>query len=170
MVNYSEKPRIGGTIVWYYCICKRQVWLMCHGIEPEPEDEYLKFGRIIDARSYAREKHQVSLGDSTFDFIHERDGQIVISEVKKSSRSLEAAKMQVAHYLYELMQNGITAKGEVRVPLEKKIEPVELNAQKITELESMYEEIQQIATSLTPPSAREGKYCRHCAYAEMCWS
>ena len=65
---FSEEARIGGTLVWYWSICVRQVWLMARGIEPEPRDDFLALGRLIDRNSYARERHQVAFGDNRFDF------------------------------------------------------------------------------------------------------
>jgi len=60
----SEKARIGGTLVWYYFICKRQVWLMARGIEPERRDDALIEGRLLGEHSYARDRHSIQVGDS----------------------------------------------------------------------------------------------------------
>lgn len=111
MPVFSELPRIGGTLVWYCLICKRQVWLISHGVEADKEDEFLKLGRLIDESSYERVRHSVSFGDSKFDLLKEEKGVLVIGEIKKSSRSIEAARLQLAHYLYELAKSGIAARG-----------------------------------------------------------
>ena len=37
---------ITGTMVWYYFICKREVWLISREITPE-EDESLEVGRAV---------------------------------------------------------------------------------------------------------------------------
>lgn len=36
-----------GTLVWYYHICKRQVWLMGHCIGPEHENPLMAEGRSM---------------------------------------------------------------------------------------------------------------------------
>ena len=53
-------------------------------------------------------------------------GQLILSEVKKSSKFLPAAKLQLAYYLWVLEQEGVEAIGEVLVPDERKREEVGL--------------------------------------------
>lgn len=168
---YSERARIGGTLVWYWHICRRQVWLMARGVEPNPQDDYLALGRLIDQNSYARERHQLTFGDDKFDFMQssEEDG-VVVCEVKKSSRAESSARMQLAHYLYDLQKAGIEAKGLLMFPSERKRVEVELTEELKTELDSIYAEIRTLTERETPPPAAVCKYCRKCAYAEFCWS
>ena len=80
---FSEAPRVGGTLVWYYLICKRQVWLMARGVEADKDDESLALGRLIDESSYKRIRHSVSFGDSKFDLLKEESGVLVIGEIKR---------------------------------------------------------------------------------------
>jgi len=166
----SESPRIGGTLVWYYSICKREVWLMCRGIEPERRDENLSIGRLIDTGSYSREKHSITLGDNKFDFIREKEGTVVVAEIKKSSRTLAASALQLKHYLYELEKEGVNAEGELLVPKEKKKLSVVLDDESRKELDGIYLEIDSIGKQLQPPKAVKCKYCSKCAYREWCWS
>lgn len=167
---YSEEARIGGTLVWYWHICHRQVWLIARGIEPNPKDEYLALGRLIDQNSYARERHQVTFGDDKFDFMQSDVDGVVICEVKKSSRAEASARMQLAHYLYDLRKAGISAKGLLMFPAEKKRVEVELTDDLMTELDVVYASIRKLTETSTPPPAETCKYCRKCAYAEYCWS
>ena len=165
----SEKARIGGTLVWYWAICHREVWLMARGIEPEPKNEYLTFGRLIDQNSYAREKHQVDFGDSKFDFMQSEDGQLVVSEIKKSSRTEKASRLQLAHYLYSLKKEGIEARGVLLFPTEKKRVEVDLTPDLITELATIYVAIETLTSQMVPPPLVHCKYCGKCAYSEYCW-
>ena len=167
---FSENARIGGTLVWYWRICKRQVWLMCRGIESNPQDEYLALGRLIDETTYTRERHQVSFGDSKFDFIQSSEGRLIVCEVKKSSRAEEAAKLQLAHYLYELYKAGIEADGVLAFPKEKKRLLVELTDDLRNTLDNIYAEIKALTERPAPPSAKKCTYCNKCSYAEYCWS
>lgn len=100
---------VGGTLVWYYHICKRQVWLMSHQLTPDQEDTNVAIGRLIDRNSYGREKKQLAVGSSKMDIFSIVDGQLVIGEVKKSSRYRDSARMQLAFYLKELSDRGIEA-------------------------------------------------------------
>ena len=58
-INYVfniDEFRITGTYVWYYCICKREVWLLSRGITPDQSDENMEIGRFLHEKAYAREK------------------------------------------------------------------------------------------------------------------
>jgi CRISPR-associated exonuclease Cas4 len=168
--SFSESPRIGGTLVWYYSICKREVWLMCRGIEPERQDESLVLGRLVDSNSYARERHSVNLGNSQFDIVREKGETFVVAEIKKSSRSLEASTLQLKHYLYELEKEGIKAEGELLFPREKKKNEVILDDDSREQLDQIYAEIIEIGKMAKPPKVSRCRYCSKCAYREWCWS
>ncbi len=168
--TFSEPPRIGGTLVWYYAICSREVWFMCRGIEPDRRDELLRLGRLIDESSYSRERHNIDMGDNRFDVFSEEGGILVIGEVKKSSRSLDASRLQLAHYLYSLEKEGILAEGRLLFPQERRREEVLLDDSLRQSLDRAYEEIQSIGESSRPPELRKNSWCRNCAYREWCWS
>lgn len=167
---FSELPRVGGTLVWYFSICHREVWFMSHGIEPDREDDFLVMGRLIDANSYRRDRHSVSFGDNRFDIVKVENGTLVVGEVKKSSRSIDAARLQLAHYLYDLWKDGIIAKGQLLFPKEKRREEVELTEEIRHSLDGVYEEIREIACMATPPKAVKNRFCSVCAYSDLCWS
>jgi CRISPR-associated exonuclease Cas4 len=38
---------VNGTLVWYYSICKREVWLMSRNISPDQRDTNIDIGRFI---------------------------------------------------------------------------------------------------------------------------
>ncbi|KUK86680.1 MAG: CRISPR-associated protein Cas4, partial [Synergistales bacterium 58_81] len=100
---------------------------MARGIEPDRQHDDLLLGRLLDRNSYSRDSHDVQEGNSRFDIVREKDGVLVIGEIKKSSRAREASRMQLAHYLYELSKDGIYAEGELLFPKEKKRERVILD-------------------------------------------
>ncbi|HHG74358.1 MAG TPA: Dna2/Cas4 domain-containing protein, partial [Persephonella sp.] len=55
---------IGGTLIWYYYICKREVWLIGHGIEPEQENDYIALGRHIHEIFYQRRKKELTIDNT----------------------------------------------------------------------------------------------------------
>jgi CRISPR-associated exonuclease Cas4 len=167
---FSEEPRIGGTLVWYASICLRQVWLMARCIDPDERNELLILGRLIDERSYPREKHNIAFGNNRFDIARKDGEMLVVSEVKKSSKSLKAATLQIKHYLYELRKGGIEARGEILFPEERRRERVFLDDESIAELENLYVKIRQTAKRELPPQVEKNRYCKTCAYNEFCWS
>lgn len=166
---FSENARIGGTLIWYWSICHRQVWLMARGIEPDPSNEHMVLGRLIDENSYTRERHQVAFGDNKFDFIQSEGNRVIVCEVKKSSRAEASARLQLAHYLYELEKMGIEANGVLMFPKEKKRVSIELTMETKNELDGIYKEIKTLTELGNPPPAKSGKYCPKCSYAEYCW-
>jgi len=167
LVNDSSK--ITGTLIWYYYICHREVWLMAHEINPEAENVLLELGRLIHEESYPRNKKEFSAPGMKIDIIREREGELVVGEIKKSSRFVDSARMQLVYYLYSLRQMGIEAKGELFIPKERKRISVELTRELQCMLEAAMQDIQEITSLSTPPPPMRILFCRSCAYAEFCW-
>ncbi|GAB6273789.1 MAG: CRISPR-associated protein Cas4 [Peptococcaceae bacterium] len=157
-------------MVWYYYICPREVWLIGHQITPDQDDANVSLGRFIQEYSYTREKKELMVGHSKMDVFHISDGELVIGEVKKSSRYRQSARMQLAFYLSELQQRGIKARGELRFPKEKKREEVVLDEQTEAGLDRTRREILRILYLPQPPLPVKNRYCKKCAYAEFCWA
>ena len=87
-----DEFRITGTYVWYYCICKREVWLLSRGITADQSNENMDIGRFIHESAYSRDKKEIDFYGMKFDIIKKENGQFVVGEIKKSSRYLESAK------------------------------------------------------------------------------
>jgi CRISPR-associated exonuclease Cas4 len=161
---------ITGTYVWYYFICQREVWLLSRQIEPDQDHEAILLGRLNDQTSYAREKKYLYFEGGVVDLFREENGKLLISEVKKSSRFEESARMQLLFYLLKLRENGVDAVGELRIPREKKIIPVRLDPEGEAALAEACAGIQTIVARPKPPPPVRCRYCRGCAYLEFCWS
>lgn len=166
----SAEISVTGTLIWYYCVCKREVWLLAHGIEADQEHELLELGRVISESSYKRDKKEIEIGNIKADLIRKADGQIIVGEVKKSSKFKEAATMQLLYYLNILRRMGIAAKGILLFPEERKTIDVELNDESIKKLEKIESEIFKIIYREQPPKAEKNRYCSSCAYSEFCFS
>lgn len=161
---------VTGTHIWYYFICKREVWLMVHQIAPDQEDENVDLGRFINEHTYRRNKQEITIGNIKVDRIRREDGQLIIGEVKKSSTFLESARYQLLYYLRTLKEMGIQAKGELLFPEEKKRETVILTDKEEKELDAAIADIRRIARIPVAPPPRKIGYCRRCAYREYCWA
>ena len=161
---------VGGTLVWYYFICPREVWLIGHQINPDQDTDSVSLGRFIHEFSYQRERKELLVGHSKMDVFRLSKDGLVIGEVKKSSRFKESARMQLAFYLSELKERGILANGELRFPKEKVREEVVLDDATQKKLDSAKSEILRILDLPKPPPPAKVKYCKNCAYAEFCWS
>lgn len=161
--------KITGTLIWYYFICKREVWYIEHGIEASQEHPFVYMGRIIHEESYERQRKEILIDNTIRIDILAREG--VVCEVKKSSRHLKSATMQLAYYLYYLKhRKGIERKGLLLIPEEKKRIEVVLTPELEKELEQAIKDISEIRAAEIPPPPVKCKFCRSCAYAELCWA
>lgn len=162
---------ITGTLVWYSAICEREVWLMAHQIEPERDNDLLAEGRLVGATAYQRKGAEVTLPQGVrVDRISRRGGTLILHEVKKSSRFIAAASLQLAYYLWLLAADGVAAEGELAVPDERLCVNVVLDETRRAQVEEALARIRAIAEQAHPPAARFIRYCPSCAYAEFCWS
>ena len=168
MVNNTE-INITGTLIWYYYICKREVWLMSRAIESEQDNVAIEIGRLIHEESYKREKKEIHLENVVFDILSSKGDQLVIGEIKKSSRYKKSSQMQLAFYLKKMEDMGVDAVGELRFPEERKRETISLTPELREELEDTSRKIEQIVLQEKPPAPQKSKYCKSCAYRDFCW-
>lgn len=161
---------VNGTLLWYYNICKREVWLMSHNIIPDQHDENIDLGRFIHEYSYQRQDKEISFGNVKFDVLLENKKEMLIGETKKSSKFSEASKWQLLYYLKTLRTAGINAKGLLLYPEERKRVSVELNKESEEKLNEMIEDIQKICLKDLPPQVKKIGYCKNCGYREYCYA
>lgn len=161
---------VNGTMLWYYNVCKREVWLMSRAIVPDQHDENVDIGRFIHERTYKRDNKEVSFGNVKFDVIFKSKNKITIGETKKTSKYAEASKWQLMYYLNQLKAAGIYAKGVLLYPEEKKRTEIELTDETQEKLKAMCLDIEKICLLNHPPSAKKVAFCKNCAYREYCYS
>lgn len=161
---------VNGTLVWYYNICKRQVWLMSRNIVPDEHDENVELGRFIHEEAYNRNSKEISFGNVKFDILFHKGKELIIGETKKSSKYDEASKWQLLFYLKVLKDYGINAKGVLLFPEEKKRKEILLDEDSELELNSMVEDIEKIIDLELPPDVNKTIFCRNCAYKEYCYA
>ncbi|MCS7202554.1 MAG: CRISPR-associated protein Cas4 [Dictyoglomus sp.] len=161
---------VNGTLIASYFICKRELWFMAHELTPDQDNSFLELGRFIEEDYYKREEKGFIVGEMKIDIVKQGDENVIIGEIKKSSRSELTGIMQLSYYLMRLKEIGIIAKGEVLIPKERKKIPVELTKEIEEKLRKAIEEIQMIIMEPFPPKLEKIPYCTHCAYREFCWS
>ena len=159
-----------GTLVWYYHICKRQVWFMGRSIEPYHDHPLLAEGRTISQVVFSRVTEGREVVIDNHIRIDILKGNVVM-EVKKSSKYLEASRMQLLFYLYYLRKfKGIEASGVLVFPDERKRTKVNLADEDVRHLENIIAHIEEIVSLDKPPDPVKSRFCRNCAYKEMCWA
>jgi CRISPR-associated exonuclease Cas4 len=143
---------------------------MSHQLIPDQENSNIDIGRFLHEESYKRDKKEISLGNIIIDVMKKENGELIVGEVKKSSRFKESARMQLLYYLKELKDKGIVAKGVLMFPKEKEREEIELTKEDEKELDKVVRDILRIIYLDKPPKAIKNKYCKKCAYSELCFS
>ncbi|MFW5437305.1 CRISPR-associated protein Cas4 [Paenibacillus apiarius] len=161
---------VTGTLIWYYYICQREVWLMSRQIVADQSDENMDWGRFLHENVYSREKKEIAWESIKMDTVSNVKGQLVVAEVKKTSSYLQSAKMQVLFYLYNLKQAGVDAVGELRFPEERRREAVVLDKAAEEKIEEAVHSIRRIMAREKPPQPEKIKFCGKCAYREFCWA
>ena len=161
---------ITGTLVWFYKICPREVWLMVRNILPDQKDDNIDYGRFLHDTTYQGNEKEVLFGNVKFDVIFKTENKLVIGETKKTSKYEDASRYQLAFYLQVLKKAGIYAEGQLLYPEEKKRVDVILTEQLEEELEQIKQKIILIAEKEKAPQPKKNSFCKKCGYREYCFS
>jgi len=159
-----------GNLVNAYFICKRKFWLYARQFNPDPETDLLLIGRIISEGSFRREKKEILFDGGKIDLVKREGQDVIVCEIKKSSKGLKAAMMQLAFYFKKLREKGVHAKGEILIPGERRKVPFELAPELEDELENGIEDMQQIMVDNNPPPILKTSFCKKCAFFEFCFA
>jgi len=142
---------------------------MHHHVFPDSREHYhLATGRLVHQESYARQRKEIPLDNLlVIDLV---EGEGVIAEVKRTSRHKEAARLQLAYYLYYLKtEKGFETKGVLLFPKERRRETVELTPELESRIEDILTEIEELVSRPKPPPPKKNKFCKPCGYRELCW-
>lgn len=160
--------RITGVMVYYYFVCKRKLWYFCHEIQMEDENEDVLLGKLLDETSYNKADKHINIDNViNIDFVKSHRE---LHEVKKSRAIEEAGLWQVKYYLYYLKKRGVdNLKAKIDYPMLKKNLVVELAKEDILALENIISEILEIKKAELPLRLEEKKFCKKCAYYDLCF-
>ncbi len=162
---------ITGTVLLSSTVCEREAWLIAHQIEPDQYNPFIEIGRLIHTESYKNNRiREISLPGIKIDMIYEQGEMVVVGEIKKSSRFLKGARVQLLYYLSEIKKRGVQAVGKILIPKEKKQITVVLDEQSSTELNEAIKKAEEIISLPKPPQRRRSSFCSKCGYQEFCWS
>lgn len=161
--------RITGTMMNYYFICQRKLWLFVHDLKFEDNHENVLLGKLIDQGTYNQEKKQIMIDQTiNIDFIEDWK---IIHEVKKSRAMEESAEWQVRYYIYYLQEKGINIeKGVLDYPKLRQTKDVYLTTENLIELKEILKNIEDISQRKETPAVINSKICKKCAYYEYCYS
>ncbi|MDT2826393.1 CRISPR-associated protein Cas4 [Vagococcus lutrae] len=161
--------KITGTMMNYYFICERKLWLFTHDLKFEKQNENVLLGKLIDQGTYQSKRKQIMLDETiNIDFIEDWK---VIHEVKKSRAMEKSSEWQVKYYIYYLRNKGINIeKGILDYPKLRQIKEVYLTKDDEQHLEEIIADIQRIKETKDIPDVIHSKICSKCAYFEYCYS
>ncbi|MEE0859332.1 MAG: CRISPR-associated protein Cas4 [Acutalibacteraceae bacterium] len=159
---------ITGMQMYYYYVCHKKLWYFSHEISMENENENVKLGKIIDETTYQnRDKHIMIDNTINIDFMAEHN---ILHEVKKSRNIEEAGIWQVKYYLYYLKKRGVEGfTGKIDYPMLKQSIRVELTDDDEIAIEKAISDIKKIIDSELPPEINRKKFCKSCAYYDLCF-
>lgn len=161
--------RINGTIINYYFHCKRQCYLFANRINLEDNSEDVRIGRVL---------HEIKAQDSKMseikyeNMVMDKLTDNYVIEMKKSDADVEASRMQLLFYLYQLEEKGVIREGKLvfnEKNSKSKNEVVILDANSKKELKECEEEINKLLKQDNPPDKLLEKKCQKCAYYEYCY-
>lgn len=164
------RAKLSGTMMAYYIVCKRKLWLFANHITMEKESDLVEIGKLISETTFKREKNkEMLIGDTLkIDFLKIGD-RIVVHEVKKSRKLEEAHIWQVKFYIYSLKSLGVQCdSGVIHYPkLMRKID-VEFTDEDCKKIEKISQEINILLNGQLPPLIKKA-YCKKCAYYNFCY-
>jgi len=163
--------RITPSMLGAFMMCPREAWFMSRAISPEEDNYFLAIGRLIHEESYLyMNLKEIEIDNAKIDFVAEKNGEVIVAEIKKSSKSLESGEIQLIYYMAKLKEIGINLTGQLRFPAEKKIINVTLDEEKEKFLNSKVAELSKVISLDTPPKIVETSYCKKCGFQSLCFS
>ncbi|MGB9760145.1 MAG: CRISPR-associated protein Cas4 [Thermoproteota archaeon] len=168
----DQKTIFTGTQISYFVVCPTKLWLFSHFTTLEKGSDLVQLGKLLQQTSYRETRKDLIVDQKiAIDFL-KRENELILHEVKKSSKLEEAHIMQLAYYLYFLKnEKGIESiRGVINYPRERKIIEVKLTREKEKEIEEILRKVKEVISLPKPPKPEYKKYCRKCAYFELCFS
>lgn len=162
-----KKGDITGVMVQYFMVCKRELWFYINQINMNYNNDDISIGKFLHENSYKRENKEVRIDNMVFDFVKKGD-ELVIFEIKKSSKLTIGAKFQLYFYLYNLRLLKQNVKGILVYPKERKNEEIVLTNKIINEMEEIIDGILNISNLNNPPIAEKQPFCKQCSFYELC--
>jgi len=163
-----DELKTNGIKVNYYFICKRKLWLFDRDIQLEGNSEKVSLGKLLHDTAYPRDTKKEVLIDNLISIDIVSGGKV--REIKYSNKMKEADRWQLYYYLFYLEQLGISKKGVINYPRQRKREFIGLTDAVRSRLMEILKDIRRILSLPKPPPAKKLPYCTKCAYYTFCFS
>ncbi len=163
--------QITGTLINYFYVCKRELWLFANGINMEHTSDLVYEGKLIHEESYPQRSEryeEIEIDGIKVDYYDAK--RKVIHEIKKSDKVDQAHEWQLKYYLHVFERNGIEGvSGILEYPKLRKTSEVflsDVDRETIKEMEQKIKEV--IESEACPPLEKKG-ICRKCSYYDFCY-
>ena len=160
---------MNGTLINYYYICKRKLWLSYNKINLESNSEDVLIGKELHNELNKSKNTEIELDGIKIDKL--TDDYVI--EVKKSDSNIESSIMQLKYYLYILNSYNIKKDGKLKIiEKDKTTRDIKIKYDKKVEQEvkDTIIEIEKIINNSTIPAINKDiKKCKKCSYYEFCW-
>lgn len=160
------------TLINYYHLCHRKMWLHANHIRMEHTSEAVAEGKQLHEQAYpqrAERYREIILDGSKIDFYDPYDK--VVHEMKKSDKMEHSHVAQVQFYLYLLHKNGIEgATGLIEYPKLRQTQTVRLEEEDVPMVEAWMQDIERIVESERCPNRIAKSKCRSCSYFDFCYA
>ena len=166
-VNFTGE-NVSGMMVYYYFVCKRKLYYFCKNLHMEQDNDNVALGKVLDETAYRRTEKHITLDNTvSVDYIEKSR---ILHEVKKSRSIEEAGVWQLKYYLWYFRQRGVEGlTGKMDYPLLRRSETVELTQEDEQTLKAILQEIEKLREQPLPPPCESKKFCRKCAYYDLCF-
>lgn len=164
---------ITGTMVAYYYICHRKLWLFAKGMNFENVSgnaDVIK-GKVLHEQRFQRESSkEIGFDSVKIDFLRFGD-EVYVHEIKKSNKFEEAHKWQVKYYIYTLQQQGINCNsGMIHYPSSMRKVDVDMDEADRVLIAAALKDLNEVLAKPNPPNKLTKKMCSRCAYFDFCFA
>lgn len=165
---YIDFPRITGTEINYYFVCKKKLWLFSRQITMEQNSQRVEMGKTIHEDSFKRENKELLIDDTIL--IDFSGKELTVHETKFTKALDNASRYQLLYYLFYLEKKGIEGiKGVIHYYHNKSTESITLTDNIRKELVEIISETNTVKQLTTAPLVEKKKICSKCSYYELCY-
>jgi CRISPR-associated exonuclease Cas4 len=168
-----EEQHITGTMVAYFFVCKRKLWLYAKGLNMEniSENTNVIKGKLLHETRFQRERNREFAFDNIkIDFLVYND-QVFVHEIKKSKKFENAHIWQLKFYIFNLRQKRVNCTGGViHYPANMRRVEVDYGPEDDIKIQEALREIVSLLKQTSLPLKTEKKICSKCAYFDFCFA
>lgn len=161
------------SMINYYFVCKRKLWLFHNNLTSEHTSEKVKIWKHYHELRYDEEDENVEV---------ELDGIKIdkltkdyVEEFKKANTEYKWVEMQVLYYIWKLKEKWIIKKWIIKYKENRNSVKIELTPEKEKELMEVIKELENTLHLKNIPEKLKNtkwwphKKCKWCSYYEFCW-